>query len=179
MATREHAVVGRDVELAAIDNFLAQPGERALVLEGEAGIGKTTLWLEAVARAEERDFLVLRAQPAESETRLSYAALADLVGPEYDRVRDELPEPQQRALDAALLRTAGSTNSRTVGSALISVLAALARDGLVLLAIDDAQWLDRASARALEFAARRLPPASGRCDTSSFTPGGRDRKSVV
>ena len=158
MATREHAVVGRDVELAAIDDFLAQPGERALVLEGEPGMGKTTLWLEAVARAEERDFLVLRAQPAESETRLSYAALADLVGPEYDRVRDELPEPQQRALDATLLRTAGSTNSRTVGSALISVLAALARDALVLLAIDDEQWLDRASARALEFAARRLPP---------------------
>ena len=102
------------------------------MLEGEPGMGKTTLWLEAVARAEERDFLVLRAQPAESETRLSYAALADLVGPEYDRVRDELPEPQQRALDAALLRTAGSANSRTVGSALVSVLAALTRDTLVL-----------------------------------------------
>ena len=158
MATREHAVVGRDVELAVIDDFLALPGEGALVLEGEPGMGKTTLWLEAVARAEQRDCLVLRAQPAESETRLSYAALADLVGPEYDRVRDELPEPQQRALDAALLRTAGSANSRTVGSALVSVLAALTLDTLVLVAIDDGQWLDRASARALEFAARRLPP---------------------
>ena len=176
MATREHVIVGRAEELAAIDAFLVHPGESAFVLEGEPGMGKTTVWERAVARAEEGNFRVLRAQPAESETRLSYAALADLVEPEYDNVRDGLPDPQQRALDAALLRTAGSTNARTVGSALVSVLAALARDGLVLLAIDDAQWLDRASARALEFAARRLPPGvkllvSQRPEAGGIEPG--------
>jgi DNA-binding CsgD family transcriptional regulator len=160
MAALEHAVVGRDGELAAIDGFLADSETTALVLEGEPGVGKTTLWLEAVARAERQAFHVLRAQPAESESKLSYAALADLVGSAYDRVRDELPEPQRRALDAALLRSAGSTNARTIGSALVSVLSALTRDAPVLLAIDDAQWLDRASAGALEFAARRLPPGT-------------------
>jgi hypothetical protein len=70
-----------------------QHGARALVLEGEAGIGKSTLWFEAVRVAEARGYGVLRARPAESEARLSYAALADLIGPAFDDARAQLPAP--------------------------------------------------------------------------------------
>lgn len=156
MVTTHDAIVGRDDELAAIDDFIAGAGAAVLLLEGEPGIGKTTLWREAAARAEARGARALRARPAESEAKLSYAALTDLLSEVYDDVRDRLPEPQQHALDAALLRGPGTTEARTVGSGLVSVLAALADLGPVLLAVDDTQWLDRASARALEFAARRL-----------------------
>jgi DNA-binding NarL/FixJ family response regulator len=150
-------IVGRDAGLAAIDEFVADPARAALLLEGEPGIGKTTLWLRAVAAAELRGYRVLAAQPADTELKLSYAALADLLAPVYDDCRDELPEPQRHALDAALLRSTGSADARTIGSALVSLLAALVRSTPVLVAIDDAQWLDRASAAGLEFAARRLP----------------------
>ncbi|HUQ22615.1 MAG TPA: AAA family ATPase, partial [Gaiellaceae bacterium] len=137
--------------------FITDPARVALLVEGEPGIGKTTLWLHAARAAELRGHRVLRAEPAEREAKLSYAALTDLIGPVYDVGRGELPEPQQRALDAALLRSAGSANARTIGSALVNFLGALARTDPVVLAIDDAQWLDRASTAGLEFAARRLP----------------------
>lgn len=159
MVASTDAVVGRAAELAAIDVFLGREpdGGRVLLLEGEPGIGKTTLWQAGVAAAGLLGHRVLRAQPVESEKKLSYAALADLIGASYDGVRRELPEPQRNALDAALLRSGGSADARTIGSALVSVLTVLAREAPVVVAIDDAQWLDRASARGLEFAARRLP----------------------
>ena len=159
MVAVQDAVVGRDDERAAIDAFLAAdaPEPHVLLLEGEAGIGKTTLWRGGVESAARLGYRVLRAQPAESERRLSYAALADLIGTTYDDVRDELPEPQRDAFAAALLRSSGTANARTIGTALVSMLGALARDTPVLVAVDDAQWLDRASALGLEFAARRLP----------------------
>lgn len=185
MAALQDAVVGRDAELAAIDAFLAgdEREARALLLEGEAGIGKSTLWRAGLETAERLGQRVLRAQPAESEAKLPYAALADLVGAAYDAVRDELPEPQRGALDAALLRSSGTANARTIGSALVSVLAALARETPVLVAIDDAQWLDRASALGLEFAARRLPAGTRlllarRPDGAAFAAGGAVRVGV-
>ena len=159
MVAVQDAIVGRDDERAAIDAFLGvvAPEPHVLLLEGQAGIGKTTLWCAGSESAERLGYRILRAQPAESESRLSYAALDDLIGPVYNDVRGELPVPQRDALDAALLRSLGTTNARTIGSALVSVLAVLARNAPVLVAVDDAQWLDRASAHALEFAARRLP----------------------
>ncbi|NUT56270.1 MAG: AAA family ATPase, partial [Thermoleophilia bacterium] len=159
MVAVEDAGVGRDDERARIDVFLTGGDDepRTLLLEGEPGIGKTTLWQAGVESAQRQGRRVLRAQPAESERSLSYAALDDLIRAVYDDVRDDLPAPQQDALDAALLRSAGTANARTIGSALVSVLAATGREQPVLVAVDDAQWLDLASAHALEFAARRLP----------------------
>ena len=158
-------VFGREHELAAGTAFLdaLHGASRALLIEGDAGIGKTTVWLQLVRAAEARDLFVLQARPAESEARLSYAALADLVAPVFDQTRGVLPEPQERALAATLLRitTTGPADPRTTATAVVSVLAALAREQPVLVAIDDVQWTDGASQYALEFAARRLPPRVG------------------
>jgi hypothetical protein len=107
VGTKPGYVVGRERELAAVGAFLtAVPdGPRALVLEGEAGIGKTTVWLAAVRAADDRGFRVLQARPTESESKFSYAALADIVGVAFDEVRAALPDPQDRALAAILLRS--------------------------------------------------------------------------
>jgi predicted ATPase len=154
-------IVGREVEVEALEGFLGLLRERAaaLVIEGEAGIGKTTLWLEAARMAESRGFRVLQAHPAESEATLSYAALADLLGAAFDEARAKLPAPQQRAVDAALLRADPDepADPRTIGTAFVGVLTVLAAERPVVIAIDDVQWLDRASERALEYLARRLP----------------------
>lgn len=138
-------------------------GPRALLVEGEAGIGKSTVWFESVRLAEARGYRVLRARPAESEAKLSYAALADVVGPAFDEARAQLPDPQELALAAALLRvTSGEpADPRTAATAVVGVLAELVRERPVLVAIDDVQWVDLASRRALEFAVRRLPAQVG------------------
>jgi len=158
-------VVGREAELDAVERFLdaLTAGPAALVIDGEAGIGKTTLWLAGVRSAESRSFRVLQSRPAQSEARLSYAALADLVGSVFDETRAALPTPQDAALAAALLRaeTGEPTEARTTATALVGVLTALASERPLLVAIDDVQWLDSASAAALEFAVRRLPPRAG------------------
>jgi DNA-binding CsgD family transcriptional regulator len=158
-------IFGRDVELAAMERFL--DGEPkwpcAVVIEGEAGIGKTTLWLEGVRRAREQGMRALHAQPAESEEKLSYVALADLVVEAFDEVGSALPEVQQRAIASALVRdeAGDGTSARTTATAFVGVLAAWAEKGAVLLAVDDVQWLDSASAQTLAFALRRLPPKVG------------------
>ena len=102
---------------------------------------------------------MLQARPAESEAKLSYAALADLVGDVFDETAAALPAVQERALAAALLRAEADATAdpRTTATALGSVLAALAADEPLLVAIDEVQWLDPASAQALAFAATRLP----------------------
>jgi DNA-binding CsgD family transcriptional regulator len=158
-------VIGREREIAAVSAFLDSipHGSQALLLQGEAGIGKSTVWFEAVGLAEARGCRVLSARPAESEARLSYAVLADIVGPAFDETRAALPAPQERALAATLLRvaTVEPADPRTTATALVGVLGELAREGPVLVAIDDLQWVDAASERALEFAARRLPAQLG------------------
>ena len=158
-------IFGRDLELTAIEQFLnsAPNWPSAMVIEGEAGIGKTTLWLEGLRRAEERSMRVLQARPAESEQKLSYVALADLVVEAFDEVGSALPGVQQRALAGALVRdeAVDGTSARTTATAFVGVLAACAEKSAVLLAVDDVQWLDSASAESLAFALRRLPPKVG------------------
>jgi AAA ATPase domain len=137
---------------------LAPGGPSALLLEGTAGIGKTTLWRAAVSLARARGHRVLSCRAAESEARLSYAALGDL----FDFRLPELPAPQQRALDAALLRAeveGAPPEQRAVSLASLGVLRALAASAPVILAIDDVQWLDAPSARVLAFVVRRLEDA--------------------
>ena len=159
-------LVGRDVELHALRKALsARPAPIGVLLEGEAGIGKTALWLAAIAEAEERDLQVLTARPVEAETGLSHAALGDLLVSVVDEVGDEIPPPQRHALDVALLRAApeaGPVDPRAVGAATLAVLRASARRARLALAIDDIQWLDRPSVRVLSFVLRRLTEANVR-----------------
>ncbi len=155
------AVVGRDRELERIAAFLERTEDppAVLLLEGMAGIGKTTLWRWGVDQAGDRDYRVLLCRPNGSEAALSYAALGDLFGDVILDALDALPLPQRRALEIALLlEDSGGQqpDQRSVGVAVLGVLRTLSREGPLLLAIDDVQWLDAASAAALDFALRRV-----------------------
>jgi len=152
-------VVGRDEELAAVDAFLEGDLPAALLLAGEAGIGKTTVWRAGLQQARERGLRVLVCRPAESEARLSFAGLADLLGPVLGEVLDELPTVQRRALEAALLLSDDerqAPDQRTISTACLGALRRLAGEGRVLVAVDDVQWLDPPTALVLGFVARRL-----------------------
>jgi DNA-binding CsgD family transcriptional regulator len=126
----------------------------ALVVRGEAGIGKTSLLEWTVESAA--GFRALRAAGAEFEMELAFAGLHALCGPLLD-ARDRLPGPQREALEAAFgLRLAEAPDPLCTGMAVLTLLSDAAEDGPVVCVIDDAQWLDRASAQALAFAARRI-----------------------
>ena len=150
-------VVGREPELDAVEAFLDGTAQ-ALAIVGEPGIGKTTVWREAVDRARARGATVLVARPAESEARLSFGGVADLTSTLPPEAFDSLPAPQRRGLDVALLRadSAGPPARRVVATALLTLLRELATGPEVVIAIDDLQWLDPPSTAALEFALRRL-----------------------
>jgi DNA-binding CsgD family transcriptional regulator len=155
-------LVGRDDEVAALRAFLDRAGDgpAALVLEGEAGIGKTTLWLAAVETARAGSIPVLSSRPAEAEQSFAYAALDDLLADALVDVLPDLPAPRRRALEAALLLgetgEGTSIHPRVIGAAVHSALRLLAERGPFLVAVDDVQWLDFPSAGALVFAMRRL-----------------------
>lgn len=154
-------MIGRAEELEAIQRFLdaLTAGPAVLVFEGEPGIGKTTLLRAGADAARRRGAAVLACGGSGAETRLAYAALVDLLRDVDDELLERLPAPQREALDVALLRAGRGDNDvdrRAVATATLSVLEALARRGPVVVAIDDLQWLDRPSARVVEFCARRL-----------------------
>jgi DNA-binding CsgD family transcriptional regulator len=153
-------IVGREVELASVHAFLEPPaaGPLALVLEGEAGIGKSTLWLAGVEAAQGHGFCVLVSRPAEAERGLTHAGLGDLFENVIESVLPALPAPRRRALEVAILveEDPDGSDARTLGVAVRSALEVLAAGGPVVLAIDDVQWLDPSSASALAFALRRL-----------------------
>ena len=154
-------IAGRDAELASLHDFVASisDGAGALVLEGEAGVGKTTVWEAALASAEEGGLLVLRARTAESETALGFSGLRDLLDPVADDALAGLPELQRGALARALLLAdddAAPGDAHAIGVALLNAVRSLAASRPLLLAVDDVQWLDAESAGALAYAARRL-----------------------
>jgi len=129
------------------------------VLQGEAGVGKTTLWTAGLEEAGNRGLRVLEARPAESETALSFSGLGDLLDPVLDEALAHLPAGQKRALSRALVleEVAGpAPDPHAVGVAVLSAMRALADERPVLVAVDDVQWLDAASSGALAYAARRL-----------------------
>ena len=151
-------LVGRESELRAFEAFLRSERPRALAILGEQGIGKTTVWEVAVEFARAQGARVLIARPTESEARLAFAGLADLLADVPDELFARLPEPQRVGLDAALLRAASARppGGRVVGAGFLTLLRALAGESGVVCAIDDLQWLDASSAAAVEFALRRL-----------------------
>ena len=154
-------VFGRAAELTTIDRFLndilARPS--VLTVEGETGAGKTALWKAAIVAARARGYRVLACHPVESEQSLAFTALGDLLEGVIDDPRLRLPEPQDRALRVAVLMADPEDqppDQRAVSVATLGALRSISQRTPVLLAIDDLQWMDRASSRVLEFALRRL-----------------------
>lgn len=144
-----------------LEELVARLSERprAVVLAGAAGIGKTTLWLHAVTQAKTAGHFVLETRASGAEAQLSFAGLGDLLESVDADVLRSLPRVQRRALDGVLLRgdlDERAVPPRAVATALRSVLQTLAADRPVLVAVDDAQWLDRPSADAIAYAMRRL-----------------------
>ncbi|HEY6396017.1 MAG TPA: AAA family ATPase [Solirubrobacteraceae bacterium] len=154
---RASALLGRFDERAVLDGLLEaiRGGEsRSLVLRGEAGIGKTALLDYLVGGAS--DLTVVRAVGVESEMELAYASLHQLCAQLPDRF-ESLPAPQRDALRVAFGLTAGPSPDRfLVGLAVLSLMSEVAEERPLLCVVDDAQWLDQASALTLAFVARRL-----------------------
>jgi hypothetical protein len=148
---------GRERESARIAEVLDAARERrsgALVVRGEAGIGKSALLNDAVERADRMQ--VFRARGVESEVDVAFSGLHEILRPALSSI-DAIPEPQAVALRAALALTADAAAERlAVFGGALSLLAAVAEERPLLCVIDDAHWLDEASAAALTFVARRL-----------------------
>jgi DNA-binding CsgD family transcriptional regulator len=152
-------LLGRDRERHVLEAALADARlnrSAVLVLLGEVGIGKTTLLEDAAERARAAGMQVLRARGIESEARVPFAGLLELLRPALGAL-GRIAEPQRAALESALaLRPATAYDRFAVGAATLNLLAAYAEDAPVAAFVDDAQWLDGSSADALLFAMRRL-----------------------
>jgi DNA-binding CsgD family transcriptional regulator/tetratricopeptide (TPR) repeat protein len=156
-------LIGREEELQRVELFLqaTQHGPRALAVEGEAGAGKTSVWEAGLRAARSAGFTTLAARPAEAEASFAYAALGDLLAAHVDAIAG-LPPRQRHALEAALLLGAAdgvAPDQQSVALGCLGVLAHLADNGPLLVAVDDVQWLDAPSELVLRFVARRLGSA--------------------
>src|SRR4051794_9411199 len=152
-------LLGREGERAQLEDLLsgARAGiSSALVLVGEPGVGKSALLHFAREQAVADGFTTVFAQGVESESDIAFSALSSLLRPLLAHL-DGLPAPQAAALASALAVGPPVAGDRfTVSAATLSLLAAGAEDRPLLVLVDDGQWIDRASAEALLFAARRL-----------------------
>ncbi|MGB9378794.1 MAG: ATP-binding protein, partial [Mycobacteriales bacterium] len=153
-------VIGRETECDVAATFLAAAasGPAVLTLDGEAGIGKTTLVRYAVGLAREAGSRVLHCRPTDAESGLSFAGLTDLLAG-IDEAFESLPAPQHQALSVAVLRSAptgAAPDARAIGTGLGTVLTGLASAQPLLVVVDDAQWLDQPTLQALTFALRRV-----------------------
>ncbi|MGI5171559.1 helix-turn-helix transcriptional regulator [Spirillospora sp. CA-253888] len=163
-APRSRALVGRETECGALDRLLAEVrgGEsRVLVLRGEAGVGKSALLDHLVARSS--DCRVVTATGVQAEMELPFAAVHQLCVPMLDLL-DSLPGPQRDALGTAFgMRAGPAPDQFLISLAVLNLLAQAADERPLVCVIDDAQWLDRASAQVLAFVARRLVAESVAC----------------
>ena len=149
---------GRGSEIEIVTRFLdgVEQGGAALILRGEPGIGKSRLLFEGVAGARERGMLVLTATGVQSEAHLPFAGLHQLLRPVRGRAV-ELAPTQRHVLDAAFgLTDALASEPYRIAMAALDLISDVAEDGPLLLAIEDAHWLDRPSTDALAFIARRI-----------------------
>ncbi|MCU0506765.1 MAG: AAA family ATPase [Chloroflexi bacterium] len=163
-----------------------EPWMGVLVVEGEAGIGKTAVWRVALDLAERRGLRTLVASPGEREAALPYAGLGDLLEGVPPGVLSSLPAVHAEVLDLALGRTGPVTvvTQLATSRATLAALRAMSADAPLLVAIDDVQWLDPPSASVLEFALRRLVDTpirlllARRSSRQDVAPLGLDRASV-
>jgi len=159
-AMPEAHLVGRERELAAVQDLLAAGGRnRALVVTGEPGIGKSTLWEAGIGVARKRGFRVLATRASSADARLAFAALIDLLDEVGGKELEGLPAPQRQALEVAVLRVepvGHPPDERAIALGLLNVLRGMADSRSVLIAIDDLQWLDPPSLKVLMFVAPRL-----------------------
>jgi DNA-binding CsgD family transcriptional regulator len=157
IASPDSPVLGRHRERAALDRVLAEARDRrsaTLVVQGAPGCGKSVL-LEHV-RVSAQGFEVVRCYGVESRMALAYAGLRQLCSPWLGCI-DQLPHPQSQALKGALgLARTGGSDRFLVGLAVLNLLVLNAEEQPLLGLIEDAQWLDQATAKTLAFVARRL-----------------------
>ena len=155
-------LLGRNRELDAARRVVDRDGPNGVILVGEAGIGKTSLWLDAVRHAEEAGFDVRTARPTEAEASFGFGVLGDLLAEIDDDALAALAPPQRRALEAALLLRDDDAEPPVpyaVAAAFLAALRSEAAKRPVLIAIDDLQWVDPSSAVVLQYALRRADPA--------------------
>ena len=180
--------IGRDGEIAEICAFLAASSgaPASLAITGDAGIGKTVVW-RYVTQVAGQSSRVLSCQPASAERPLAFSALDDLFGDVAQEALPALPDPRRRAMEAALLRQPSSGPSvaslaeachppperRVLARGVLDSLRILSADWPLVIAIDDAQWLDRPSASVLEFCFRRL-----KCERVSILLTFRDDSGI-
>jgi DNA-binding CsgD family transcriptional regulator len=166
-------VHGRQDELAAIHRFivddLAEPS--ALLIDGGAGIGKTTLFDHAIVEAHDAGLTVMVARPGRTETDLSYSALIELLGHVDESVIEALPAPQAHVLNRLLRREEGRFDRLSLSVAMLAVVRAVASGRPLLIAVDDAQWLDVPSTKVFAYVARRLEGAPVRILLARRTEG--------
>src|SRR6201996_335905 len=155
----ETSLAGREAELARLRGLVAPPyaESQVLLLLGEAGAGKSALLAVAAREARSAGMQVLATAGRESEQDLAFAGLHQLLRPVLDRV-DGLPARQAEALRGAFAISSDPVppDALLTGIAVLPLLSGLSEGGPLLVAVDDAQWLDRSSLDALAFAARRL-----------------------
>jgi DNA-binding CsgD family transcriptional regulator/tetratricopeptide (TPR) repeat protein len=156
--SRVDELFGRDDELARLYGLIDGIGRRggALVVRGEAGIGKSTLLEAAASRARERDVTVVSATGIPFEARFAFAGLRELMLP-FLEARDQLPPPQRRALETAIgLADGAAPDPFLVGLAALGLLTEAETKRPLLLLVEDAQWLDVPSLEVVGFVGRRL-----------------------
>jgi DNA-binding CsgD family transcriptional regulator len=154
-------IASRREQADAVADFLSIATREPVcfLLDGEAGIGKTTAWLDAIESAREEGFLVLSCRPSVAESAVGYACLADLLSTVNATSLSHLPTPQRVAIERVLLRWDDGgpiIEPRAVAAAFLSIIQAVSESTSVIVAIDDVQWVDSSSAFALSFAFRRL-----------------------
>ncbi|MBU3749343.1 MAG: LuxR family transcriptional regulator, partial [Mycobacterium sp.] len=176
------SLIGRNQERRVLSALLqrAREGPAAVILDGDAGIGKTTLCRAAAEAAVDAGFTVLLTSGAQAELSLAWAGLADLIGGIAESVLAGLSPLHQRALQAtrAGLELPGA-NDRLVANAFRTALSRLSARRPVLIVVDDAQWLDEATTRAVGFAVRRLTgPVAVLASYRNTGPGRQDRSWV-
>ncbi|MEO7398855.1 MAG: AAA family ATPase, partial [Ilumatobacteraceae bacterium] len=171
---------GREAECEIAATFLAAAvaGPAALEIDGEAGIGKTTLFRHTVSAARDAGFRVLACGLTDAESALSFAGLTDLLRDVEPTGIARLTPPQRHALEVSTLRcepAESPVDERAIGTGLASLIDLLSVEGPMIIAIDDAQWLDRSTANVLAFALRRLggqPLGLLRCRRSGLDDQG-------